>query len=104
MTMTGCRSSRTQAQADAMDMKDEWVRAFVAWARSNDNISELWLFGSRADGTSHPGSDIDIGLGLMATERDAQLGLGQLVGVKEPMAARSRQHAGLPRQLGEHHA
>jgi predicted nucleotidyltransferase len=48
-----------------MDMKDEWVRALVAWASSNDNISELWLFGSRADGTSHPGSDIDIGIGLM---------------------------------------
>jgi predicted nucleotidyltransferase len=48
-----------------MDMKDEWVRGLVAWASTNDSISELWVFCSRADGTSRSGSDIDIGVGLM---------------------------------------
>jgi predicted nucleotidyltransferase len=48
-----------------MDMKDEWVRKLAAWASSNGSIRELWLFGSRADDTSRPDSDIDIGVGLM---------------------------------------
>ncbi len=48
-----------------MDMKGEWVRKLVGWASSNGSIRELWLFGSRADETSRPDSDIDIGVGLM---------------------------------------
>ena len=47
-----------------MDMTDEWVHGLVAWASKNDSIRELWLFGSRADGTSTPGSDVDLGLGF----------------------------------------
>jgi predicted nucleotidyltransferase len=47
-----------------MDMKDEWVRDLAAWAGENDSVHELWLFGSRADGTSRPDSDVDIGIGF----------------------------------------
>lgn len=46
-------------------MQDEWLRGLRAWASKNDSVRQLWLFGSRADGTSHPGSDVDIGIGLM---------------------------------------
>lgn len=59
-----------------MDMQDEWLRALVAWASSNDSISELWLFGSRGDGTSRPDSDIDIGVGLMPPNGDHNWALG----------------------------
>jgi predicted nucleotidyltransferase len=46
-----------------MDMRDEWIAALRAW--SAKNVLELWLFGSRATGTSRPESDIDITLALM---------------------------------------
>jgi predicted nucleotidyltransferase len=48
-----------------MDMQDEWLRGLREWASKNDNVRELWLFGSRADGTSKPDSDVDLGVGLM---------------------------------------
>ena len=48
-----------------VDMREEWLRDLEAWANKNDNVRELWLFGSRADGTSGPDSDIDIAIGLM---------------------------------------
>jgi predicted nucleotidyltransferase len=48
-----------------MDMQDEWLVGLRAWASKNDNVRELWLFGSRADGTSTQDSDVDIGVGLM---------------------------------------
>jgi predicted nucleotidyltransferase len=48
-----------------MDMRDEWLCGLRSWASRNENVRELWLFGSRADGTSRPESDVDIGLGLM---------------------------------------
>lgn len=44
---------------------DEWRRGLSAWASANANIRELWLFGSRADGSARPNSDVDIGIGLM---------------------------------------
>lgn len=48
-----------------MDMEEHWVRELQSWAASNDSVEELWLFGSRAKGTSHPKSDVDIALALM---------------------------------------
>lgn len=48
-----------------MDMPDEWVCGLIEWATKNGNVRELWLFGSRASGTSHADSDVDIGVGLM---------------------------------------
>jgi predicted nucleotidyltransferase len=48
-----------------MDMRDEWIAALRGWAVQNDCVRELWLFGSRAKGTSEPESDIDIALALM---------------------------------------
>jgi len=48
-----------------MDMRDEWIAALRAWAAKNDCVRELWLFGSRAKGTSEPESDIDVAVALM---------------------------------------
>ena len=46
-------------------MRDEWISALRQWAAGNENILALWLFGSRAKGTAHQASDIDIALELM---------------------------------------
>jgi predicted nucleotidyltransferase len=54
----------------AMDMRDEWILDLGDWASQNSNVCELWLFGSRADGRSKPGSDVDIGVGLMPPTDD----------------------------------
>ena len=59
-----------------MDMRDEWVRDLAAWASTNDSVHELWLFGSRADGTSTPESDVDLGLGLAPPNGDHDWALG----------------------------
>jgi predicted nucleotidyltransferase len=48
-----------------MDMQDEWLSGLRLWASQNDNIRELWLFGSRARGTSRPESDVDIAIALV---------------------------------------
>jgi predicted nucleotidyltransferase len=49
----------------AMDMQDKWLRRLRAWAKANDSVRELWLFGSRAQGRSRPESDVDLGIALM---------------------------------------
>ncbi len=48
-----------------MDMRDDWLRGLRAWAAKNENIRELWLFGSRARGDAREDSDVDIALALM---------------------------------------
>jgi predicted nucleotidyltransferase len=48
-----------------MDMLDEWLSGLRLWASQNDNIPELWLFGSRAKRTSRPQSDVDIAIALV---------------------------------------
>jgi predicted nucleotidyltransferase len=46
-------------------MQDEWLRRLRAWAKANDSVRQLWLFGSRATGRSRPDSDVDLALALM---------------------------------------
>jgi predicted nucleotidyltransferase len=55
-----------------MDMQDEWLHDLRSWAAANDSVSELWLFGSRAQGYSHPGSDVDLAIALMPPESKTQ--------------------------------
>ena len=45
---------------------EAWRRPLVAWAENTHAVAELWLFGSRAKGTSRPGSDVDIAISLMS--------------------------------------
>jgi predicted nucleotidyltransferase len=59
-----------------MDMRDEWISALCQWAWDNDNVCELWLFGSRAKGGSTPESDVDLGLALMPPEGKHNWALG----------------------------
>jgi len=48
-----------------MDLEPGGLDALKVWALNNDAIRELWLFGSRAKGTSHSDSDVDLALVLM---------------------------------------
>ena len=51
---------------EAADLPPRWRERCVAWAQSNDLVSEIWLFGSRGPkGDAHSESDVDIGLVLM---------------------------------------
>jgi predicted nucleotidyltransferase len=43
-----------------VDIEDDWLRDLAAWASKNDNVDEMWLFGSRTDGTGKPERDVDI--------------------------------------------
>jgi predicted nucleotidyltransferase len=44
---------------------EAWRRPMVSWAAATRGIAELWLFGSRAKGTSRPNSDVDVAISLM---------------------------------------
>jgi predicted nucleotidyltransferase len=46
-------------------MKDEWVNGLRSWANKNGYIRELWLSGSRAEGTSGPDSDVELAVYLL---------------------------------------
>jgi predicted nucleotidyltransferase len=48
-----------------MEFPTNWRDGLRAWAKANNNIHSLWLFGSRALGIARPDSDIDLGIGLM---------------------------------------
>jgi predicted nucleotidyltransferase len=60
----------------AMDMQDEWLRRLRAWAKANDSVRQLWLFGSRATGRSRPDSDVDLALALMPPKGKHDWALG----------------------------
>jgi hypothetical protein len=48
-----------------MDVRPEWTEAIRTCTASNENVAEVWLFGSRAKGTARPDSDVDIALVLV---------------------------------------
>ena len=51
------------------------LRAGVAaWAATHDEIARVWLFGSRAKGTSGPGSDADVAVELTNPDPGEALG------------------------------
>jgi predicted nucleotidyltransferase len=59
-----------------MDMRPEWLRGLREWARSNDAVRQLWLFGSRARGSAREGSDVDLALALMPGDDNTDWALG----------------------------
>jgi predicted nucleotidyltransferase len=59
-----------------MDMQDDWLCGLCSWATGNDNIRELWLFGSRATGHSRSDSDVDIAIALMPAVGNTDWALG----------------------------
>jgi predicted nucleotidyltransferase len=63
-------------------LPDEWLSGLRAWASKNGSVCELWLFGSRADGTSRLDSDVDIGIGLMPPSGNHNWALGNFAALK----------------------
>jgi predicted nucleotidyltransferase len=59
-----------------MDMQDEWLRGLFAWAAANENVRELWLFGSRARCDAREDSDVDLALALMPPDGNRDWALG----------------------------
>jgi predicted nucleotidyltransferase len=53
-----------------IDLPELWRDELIAWAQRTNAIAELWLFGSRAKGTSRPDSDVDIAVSLMPPVRN----------------------------------
>jgi predicted nucleotidyltransferase len=64
-------------------LPNEWMRGLRSWASANKNVCELWLFGSRADGTSRPESDVDLGIGLMPPNGKHNWALGNFADLKD---------------------
>jgi uncharacterized protein len=48
-----------------VDLPDECVVVLGSWAEKNENVRELWLFGSRARGDAREDSDVDLALALV---------------------------------------
>jgi hypothetical protein len=58
---------------------EAWRRPLVAWAENTQAVAELWLFGSRAKGTSRPGSDVDIAISLVPSDGPEDRALGEFL-------------------------
>jgi predicted nucleotidyltransferase len=48
-----------------MGLPEAWHRAIEQWAEQNSNITEVWLFGSRARGEATDDKDVDLAITLM---------------------------------------
>jgi predicted nucleotidyltransferase len=72
-----------------VDLSDACVDAIRAWALRTNAVREVWLFGSRAKGTSRPGSDVDLALVIMpsawgtyvALEKQWECELASIIGL-----------------------
>ena len=52
------------------------VEAIKKWAERTDSVREVWLFGSRAKGTSKQESDVDLAIYLMPPDGKTNWALG----------------------------
>jgi predicted nucleotidyltransferase len=43
----------------------EWIDCLAVWAPQKTEISEVWVFGSRARGTHNDNSDLDLAVGVV---------------------------------------
>lgn len=64
-------------------VNDDCRKSLAAWAAANGNVSELWLFGSRAKGTSQPDSDVDIAVALIPPQGKHNWALANYVDLKD---------------------
>ncbi|AXY42247.1 nucleotidyltransferase domain-containing protein [Halomonas sp. JS92-SW72] len=81
------------APGDASIPQSETLTAIISLARRRDDLAAVWLYGSRARGDHHPGSDFDLAVAftgwiadplerrlrpeLLAQEWQRELGLGE---------------------------
>jgi predicted nucleotidyltransferase len=57
-------------------MNKVFIKYLREWAEANGSVKELWLFGSRAKGTSRFDSDADIAVALMPAQGKHNWALG----------------------------
>lgn len=53
-----------------MDLTDDQIQQINAWARERREITAVRLYGSRARGTSHEHSDVDLAISLEGDESE----------------------------------
>jgi predicted nucleotidyltransferase len=59
-----------------MDMSETWIEVIKEWAERTPSIRAVWLFGSRAKGTSDQESDVDLAIYLMPPDGKTNWALG----------------------------
>ena len=55
-------------------MQPEWVASIIEWARDDDRVAAVFVFGSRAKGTHRDNSDLDLAVLLTEDEQDTAAG------------------------------
>lgn len=58
------------------DLPNQWRVQIIRRARETNAFDELWLFGSRAKGTTRPDSHVDIAVTLMPAQDGHDWALG----------------------------
>jgi len=71
-----------------IELPNEWRVKIIIWAQETNAVDELWLFGSRAKGTSGPDSDVDIAVSLMPAQEGHDWALGDYLALS-PMWQRT---------------
>jgi predicted nucleotidyltransferase len=69
----------SERRSQQVNLKDDCVIALRSWAANNQSVQKLWLFGSRAKGTSRPESDVDLALILMPETDNTNWALAKYV-------------------------
>ncbi len=82
--------------APGIDLQPGWLKAIRTWAKQGPDVSEVWLFGSRAKGTATAESNIDLALVLMPGDPGHDWPLGNWT------ALASRWQGDLELGLGRH--
>ena|SRR5271167_2387994 len=63
-------------------MNEVFIKNLREWAEANGSVKELWLFGSRAKGTSRFESDTDIAVALIPAQGKHNWAYGNYVDQK----------------------
>jgi predicted nucleotidyltransferase len=71
-----------------IELPEEWRVKIIIWAQETNAVDELWLFGSRAKGTSRLDSDVDIAISLMPAQEGHDWPLGDYLALS-PMWQRT---------------
>ncbi|MGA8610643.1 MAG: nucleotidyltransferase domain-containing protein [Xanthobacteraceae bacterium] len=82
-----------------MDLEPECVAALRHWAANNPAVYELWLFGSRAKGTSQVESDVDLAVILMPEVDNTNWALAMYIESKDFWKTQLGKLAGRPVSL-----
>ena len=66
-----------------IDLPNDWRVKIISWAHNTNAVDEIWLFGSRAKGTSRPDSGVDIAVSLMPAKGGHDRALGDYLALSQ---------------------